>query len=283
MEYRKDPEAVKGDIECKLKDVVNASIITSLVIACKQFKKKPKIARVATSPDICTYCQSHTGTFSVDEFEQSKARHLHKGCRCKTIVSWKEGKHTKVEHEARKLLISAKHAEPTITNLLKRITPDSASLVGLKYKIKSQESLERKLLTICRELKKSPHLISGQLKDVLRYTYVLNSETFARDFFEVRELLELYGYNMINVKNTLKISRTSYRGVNTFISSPYGQIFEVQFHTPESLDIKEKIHRTYEEYRLLDKSSKQAMALEKEMIKISSRIKTPKGIEKVRL
>ena len=55
-------------------------------------------------------------------------------------------------------------------------------------------------------------------------------------------------------------------GYNTTVIAPNGQKFEVQYHTKESYDTKEQIHKLYEDWRVIeDKTSEEAIMLSKEM------------------
>ena len=48
-----------------------------------------------------------------------------------------------------------------------------------------------------------------------------------------------------------------YQGINTVFVSPTGLPFELQFHTPESLSMKEEAcHSSYEKFRSASDSSK---------------------------
>ncbi len=62
-----------------------------------------------------------------------------------------------------------------------------------------------------------------------------------------------------------------YKGINTNIKSSDGQIFELQFHTPNSFNVKQNInHVLYEEFRLLDQNSERAIELKQIMIDYTS-------------
>jgi hypothetical protein len=75
-----------------------------------------------------------------------------------------------------------------------------------------------------------------------------------------------------------------YKGINTNVKSADGSVFEIQYHTTESFNVKQNInHSLYEEYRLLDKSSIQAIKLEEQMIKNSDAIKLPQNINSIKL
>lgn len=60
-------------------------------------------------------------------------------------------------------------------------------------------------------------------------------------------------------------------------------MFELQFHTPESFDVKQnKMHILYEEYRKDTTSGEKKRKLENEMFELSKELEMPAGIEKIR-
>ena len=89
----------------------------------------------------------------------------------------------------------------------------------------------------------------------------------------------------VRVKNTLKDESAVYRGVNTQVKTPDGYTFEIQFHTPQSLAIKEKNHVLYEQARVLDLSKEDDMTkfaeLNRQMQENSRKIPTPQRIGEV--
>ena len=117
---------------------------------------------------------------------------------------------------------------------------------------------------------------------MLRYTYVLPVESFADEFARIRQALEKAGYTVIKVKNTLGDASSAYRGVNTQFETPDGFKFELQFHTKQSLDVKERNHALYEEERLEDTPLERKWELRREMADNAAKIKTPPNIEEVR-
>jgi hypothetical protein len=69
-------------------------------------------------------------------------------------------------------------------------------------------------------------------------------------------------------------------GINTTFRSPTGQLFELQFHTPKSWEVKQVInHPLYEQYRVLPDSSGNKAILENQMRLNSSAIEVPSGIQ----
>lgn len=90
-------------------------------------------------------------------------------------------------------------------------------------------------------------------------------------------------YTVVRVKNTFKEGAV-YKGVNTLVKDPHGNIFELQFHTPQSVAIKEnELHKLYEKQRMLDKKSDRRKwdELEEKMKTISDTIVIPTGIERI--
>ena len=60
-----------------------------------------------------------------------------------------------------------------------------------------------------------------------------------------------------------------------------GYIFELQFHTETSLEVKEKSHELYEAVRLPETSSEEKEKLIDQMVEMSDAIPMPAGIEEV--
>lgn len=96
--------------------------------------------------------------------------------------------------------------------------------------------------------------------------------------------LKKRGYNLIRVKNTFK-DGASYKGINTLVETSKGEVFELQFHTKESFELKNgKLHELYEESRALDKikDKEKVKELRLKMIELSKRIKNPQNIERIK-
>lgn len=90
------------------------------------------------------------------------------------------------------------------------------------------------------------------------------------------------GYNVIEVKNYWLDKHNPYNGVNTTVRAANGQLFEVQYHTKESYQVKDTMHDAYKKWRKMDKSSKEAQELRKSMFNQSSNMTAPKDIDNVR-
>lgn len=175
--------------------------------------------------------------------------------------------------------------EPDITNTLKDISKDiDGKLVGLEFKFKSKESLMRKTSAGAKELNIEFHEALNKVNDILRYTIVHNENGFTQSFFKSKKLLEEKGFEFIRVKNTFKENQV-YKGINTLVRDKKGNVFELQYHTPKSIEIKEgALHKLYEKQRLLNpvKDKELYKKLTDEMVSLSDMIDIPKGIERIK-
>ncbi len=67
------------------------------------------------------------------------------------------------------------------------------------------------------------------------------------------------------------------------MKTPSGEIFELQFHTPNSFNMKQNINHTlYEEFRLLDKTTARAKELEQIMINNSNSVVNPPNVQSIK-
>ena len=173
--------------------------------------------------------------------------------------------------------------EPDTTSFLQSLQRAGSLLSGLEFRLKGQQSLARKIRTDSYKDVVTEQEAADGIHDVLRYTYSLQAESFADEFARIRAALEKAGYTVVKVKNTLKDTGVTYRGVNCQFETPDGFKFELQFHTPESLALKEnELHKLYEEARLPDTDPKRRAELVQRMIELSDGLTTPPNIEEVR-
>lgn len=169
--------------------------------------------------------------------------------------------------------------EPDITRKIKAVAKmTDMKPVGLSYKIKSQESYLRKV-----ETNYSPDGNEYEIKDIVRYTLTASSKTLADKTLNSIDAFARSGYNTVEVKNTWLNSMNPYKGINTTVTAPNGQKFEMQYHTPESFELKNgEMHKLYEQWRLLSSGDPARKPLETEMQRLSASLKRPDGIERVK-
>lgn len=176
----------------------------------------------------------------------------------------------------------------------------SGHLEGLDFKYKGFDSAFRKVVgDVKDEAKKAGVNLSELSKqeifdwrtrcadktaDALRFTNISSVENFVSDYNTITSELQKRGFETIRVKNTLKDTNVPYRGVNTLVRTPSGYVIEMQYHTPQSIDIKERInHKIYEEQRTLSRSDPRWDELSNKMVQNMNSIVAPKGIETIKI
>ena len=178
--------------------------------------------------------------------------------------------------------------EPAITADLKKISNDTGiPMMGLEYRLKAKDSFLRKVGTKS-EQSLDPQRIKDTISttdDVIRYTYQDNALSLTGSYKTVTEALGQKGYEVVEIKNHWLNKGNPYNGINCTFKAPESQKFqkfEIQFHTPESYGVKDRMHKDYEAWRLLNASSPEAIALRRKMMEQSRGMEIPVDIEEVK-
>lgn len=177
--------------------------------------------------------------------------------------------------------------EPEVSKTLGEVfEKNGASFTGFDFRVKTKSSLADK---ISRDLdeqgkaatNKNIQDVAEGIHDNLRYTALCDKNKFGEQYQGIMKDLESRGYGVMRVKNTLKDVDAPYRGVNTLVKNKNGYIFELQFHTPQSVDVKEKNHIDYNVARDIKTPPAKKKELEKKMKERSRNIEMPKGVEDI--
>jgi hypothetical protein len=153
---------------------------------------------------------------------------------------------------ANDFLARAERAEPEVTRSMRAISHSvpGSDLVGLDYRLKSEDSFKRKLATAIEEDPDVPvaeHL--ADMKDSVRYPMRIPDDSYTAGVQQAVQTLRDNGYESVTFKNTW--DSDGYQGINSTWRDPHtGHTFEVQFHTPHSFDAKMVTHGLYEQARL---------------------------------
>ena len=179
--------------------------------------------------------------------------------------------------------------EPEITADLMSVSKSTGvNMAGLENRVKGKDSFLRKVGT------KSGHSLDPQkikdtissTNDVIRYTYQDSALSLADSYKNVMGALQEKGYEVVQVKNFWKNKGNPYNGINCTFRTPKGetkgQSFEIQFHTPESYGVKDRMHKDYEAWRVLDPASSGAIELRKKMMEQSQGMEIPANIKEVK-
>lgn len=162
------------------------------------------------------------------------------------------------QKKAQDLYIKAHIMEPKVTSVLQsiienigkdKIETDKPKLEGTDFKFKSIERIKDKLKRKAGEGDHKP------LRDTLRYTIVLPTDSYFCEASKVIAMLHnKEGYT--TEEEWLKSAWSqgdAYKGINTSWrktdENGEEQLFELQIHTPESLNHKEGMHDLYQEYQ----------------------------------
>lgn len=169
---------------------------------------------------------------------------IHPRCFCSIAAA--TTKHVQAKELAKKHIERMKKLEPKITSDLSTIAAETnAQMAGLEYRLKTEDSLVRKIAKDADEKSVSLEEADNKIRDVLRCTMVREEKTFTNGYFATQDALIKNGYRIKRVKNTWKDGAV-YKGVNTIIADSHGNEFELQFHTRKSLEVKEgELHKLY--------------------------------------
>jgi hypothetical protein len=182
--------------------------------------------------------------------------------------------------EASKLRKTVEEYEPELTERMMKLTAENGGkLEGLEYRLKTEESLARK---IDKEAKQDfggdTKKASEKISDAVRYTSVIDVENYSDGVQATLKGLEDAGYTVDpkRVKNFWDTG-DDYQGINAKVRHPSGFEFELQFHTPESLKVKEETHPHYEEFRTAE-DAKTKVKIFRRMNRIVKKIAVPAGV-----
>ena len=167
--------------------------------------------------------------------------------------------------------------EPGVSDeMINLANKHGAKLDGFSHRLKAEKSLGRK---IENEYGGEPfngdvEACADSMSDVVRYTIKTTNERYTDTVEGVLADLQAKGYTA-RVKNYWEQGQP-YRGMNVALTSPDGLKVELQFHTPQSLYIKEKTHKLYEQYRVERDDTKRRKMFDA-MVRITDKLIPPWG------
>ncbi len=128
------------------------------------------------------------------------------------------------------LLERYREAEPELTALLKVLVEgEGGTMAGLEFRLKSVDSLARKITSEATKEGLSEHIVARSIMDTSRYTAIIDSSSLTSSAKEI----EYFG------------TGGTYQGLHYNFQK--GELFfEIKFHTQESFNIKMANHYDYE-------------------------------------
>ena len=176
----------------------------------------------------------------------------------------------------------ARKKEPKITRDVKA---SSNHLYGLQHKLKTKESIIRKIDTDHDEKNISHKEAASDIKDAVRYTQIADNKNFVKEYNSFKDKMSSKGYTEVRCKNNFTAyneGKVKHKSVQSVFEDKDGYLFEVQFQTPQSQKAKDKKTPLYEERRRTDISSERAKELENQMTKLMDPVPTPVDIDKIK-
>ncbi|MCC5481156.1 ATP nucleotide 3'-pyrophosphokinase [Streptomyces barringtoniae] len=176
-------------------------------------------------------------------------------------------------------LARVRAGEPSISRDVRAAADLSqAELVGFDHRLKSPDSLKRKVAT---DLKEHPERntddILARLSDAVRYTLQWPDGDYVTGVTIASEVLSARGSDTTKWSNTWGRAK-GYKGLNTGWRAPVSrQLFEVQFHTPASKFAQEETHKLYEEQRLPSTRPERKKELQGQQDAIFAAVPVPDG------
>ena len=154
-------------------------------------------------------------------------------------------------------------------------------LAGLEHMLKGEDRLKEKMADV---LFVEPNLTAKQaadkVTDAVRFTFTYTQQHYAEGVLSDVERLKSEGFELIKLKNLWE--KEQYKGINSQWRRPEtGLRFEMQFHTPESLEAKEITHQAYERLRGTHVTQVERDELEDYQKRVSTQIVTPAGATEI--
>ncbi len=173
------------------------------------------------------------------------------------------------------LLLRAAKAEPFLTGALRKAAGGVYSLCGLDNRLKSRRSLARKITDDAEEDNVSLKEAADGISDALRYTVVSDEKHYGSMVRDVLTSLQEQGVSILKFRNAW--GGKFYQGINVKLETPDGMKAELQLHTPQSFDIKERSHIFYEIRRSTTATAKEIKQAVIDSIAINKLVRMPAG------
>lgn len=171
----------------------------------------------------------------------------------------------------------AVEAEPQVTGDILVVVPSSWSSTGLEDRVKSPESIARKLIKETGEVADEIPIITSDFHDALRYTYMApNAENFTEGVKGILTGLIRRGYVLHRIDNSFLPGNT-YMGLHA-ISGNRVFTFDIRFHTQQSYQVKKTTDALYHKVRDPDTDPEDVRANRDQMRTASAQVVIPDGL-----
>lgn len=176
-----------------------------------------------------------------------------------------------------RMLADVATIEPTATSQFIDSLPSGASPYQLDRRVKSPESLARKIRASQISRKFIP------LHDVLRYTALTESaDDLVAAAQEIVHGLRRHGWTVDYTMHSYT-DGSRYKGLHAYLSFPGIDRVEVQFHSSASVKVKETTTTWYQVERSFGAGEETRAAARQRCIDLSATLTTPAGLDELKL
>ncbi|WP_329395789.1 ATP nucleotide 3'-pyrophosphokinase [Streptomyces melanogenes] len=175
----------------------------------------------------------------------------------------------------------AKKAERSISPQVRTAALISgAKLIGFDHRLKSADSLKRKVATsLLEHPERNVNDALAGINDSVRYTLQWPDGRYTEGVALAASVLSEWGNDNTKWSNTWGRAK-GYKAINSGWRAPRSEhLFEVQFHTPASKHAQEVTHKLYEEQRLPGTSPERAKELQAQQDALFAAVPVPPGAD----
>ncbi|SBV50200.1 putative type III effector protein XopAD [Xanthomonas bromi] len=187
--------------------------------------------------------------------------------------------------KAQALSTRARQMEPQVTDMLRRVAArHGGQLAGTEHQLKSYSSLQEKLRQRMALKKQTLEEAAAGVNDALRYSVVLEPEDFTAGLRAALATLDDQGHARVKLTNQFTKYPPSFKAINVTLRSPDGALWEIQFHTPETFELKERFHDLYKhtyELALGGASRAEQRKLQAPALEAFKRVAAPPGCKEI--
>ena len=146
-----------------------------------------------------------------------------------------------------------------------------------KFALKDPDRFKEKFARLIERYPGADHRdLAASISDGIRYTLICDFDYYTAEVDAGHERLADAGYERIETKPSWDSDQ--YKGVNSQWREPSdGVMFEVQFHTEESWDAKQKTHDAYERIQEPGTSVEEVERLRDYQRSVSAQVRIPQG------
>jgi hypothetical protein len=157
-----------------------------------------------------------------------------------------------------------------------KLAPDTE-----KFALKSADRFKEKLAKLIERYPgQDPESLTLQIHDGIRYTFLSHVDDYVLGILELTGRLQERSYDLHVQINSW--GDDEYKGINARWRDPdSGLPFEVQVHTPESLEAKEQTHDAYEKINDIRTPVAEIELLRRYQLRISEQVPHPPGWDSI--